>query len=419
MNNLILMYISENLERRKKAMLKNLKMFNIGIFVCCMITTSWIFALVGQADDKQVNFDPNSVVFVTNRDSSDVTVIDMKTDTILDRIACGDFSNPHMAVATRDGKNLLVTGTNSNFVAIIDLKTREITKVRLGLMPEHFDITPDGKYAYIGNMASGCVSVVDIEAKKETSRLTGFFEPHGIVCLPDNSKVYISNMGAHEVAVIDVEKQMVASRMDVGSAYVMARVDMNVKMAEVVGIANPTLTIDGRYAYAADGDSNQVAVIDTIDDSVVATIPVGDDPWRAYASPDGTKMVVPNNGDETISVIDTATNKVIATFPGGADMTGVNFVNGGKKAYVISRGDNAVYIFDMEKMREIKKVKLGLNVSPETASTTLDGKKVYLAASQRNSVFVFDADTDDYKEIKNVGLSPWAVTIIGAANYCH
>lgn len=400
-------------------MLRNLKMFNIGIFVCCMITTSWIFTLVSQADDKQVRFDPYSVVFVTNRDSSDVTVIDMKTDAILDRIACGDWSNPHMAVATLDGKNLLVTGTNSNFVAIIDLETRETTKVRLGLMPEHFDITPDGKYAYIGNMAAGCVSVVDIEAKKEVSRLTGFFEPHGIVCLPGSSKVYVSNMGAHEVAVIDVEKQLVASRLEVGSAYVMARVDMNSKIAEIVGIANPTLTIDGRYAYAADGDSNQVAVIDTIDDSVVATIPVGDDPWRAYASPDGTKMLVPNNGDETISVIDTTTNKVIATFPGGADMTGVNFVNGGKKAYVISRGDNAVYIYDLEKMKELKKIKLGLNVGLETASTTPDGKKVYLAASRRNSVFVFDADTDDYKEITNVGLSPWAVTIIGAANYCH
>ncbi|MGR3173141.1 MAG: cytochrome D1 domain-containing protein [Candidatus Scalindua sp.] len=400
-------------------MLKSLKMFNIGIFVCCMITTSWIFTLVSQADDKQVRFDPKSVVFVTNRDSSDVTVIDMNTDVILDRIACGDWSNPHMAIATLDGKYLLVTGTNANFVAIIDLKTRELTKVRLGLMPEHFDITPDGKYAYIGNMAAGCVSVVDIEARKEVSRISGFFEPHGIVCLPNNSKVYVSNMGAHEVAVIDVEKQLVASRLEVGSAYVMARVDMDSKMAEIVGIANPTLTIDGRYAYAADGDSNQVAVIDTIDDSIVTTIPVGDDPWRAYASPDGTKMLVPNNGDETISVIDTTTNKVIATFPGGADMTGVNFVNGGKKAYVISRGDNAVYIYDMEKMKELKKIKLGLNVGLETASTTPDGKKVYLAASRRNSVFVFDADTDDYKEITNVGLSPWAVTIIGAANYCH
>lgn len=411
--------ISENLERRRKSMLRNLKMFNIGIFVCCIVTASWAFALVSEAGDKPASFDPNSVVFVTNRDSSDVTVIDMNTDMILDRIACGDFSNPHMAVATRDGKNLLITGTNSNFVAIVDLKTRELTKVRLGLMPEHFDITPDGKYAFIGNMAAGCVSVVDIEAKKETSRLTGFFEPHGIVCLPGSSKVYISNMGAHEVGVIDVETQRVASTLEVGSAYAMARVDMDSKLAEVVGIANPTLSIDGRYAYAADGDSDQVAVIDTIDDSVVATIPVGDDPWRAYASPDGTKMLVPNNGDETISVIDTTINKVVATFPGGADMTGVNFVNGGKKAYVISRGDNGVYIYDMEEMREIKKIKLGLNVSPETASTTLDGKKVYLAASARNSVFVFDADTDDYKEITNVGLSPWAVTIIGAANYCH
>ena len=394
-------------------------MFNMGTFVLCMVITSCIFTSVGQAGEKQVSFDPKSVVFVTNRDSSDVTVIDMKTDVILDRIACGDWSNPHMAVATLDGKYLLATGTNSNFVAIIDLETRELSKVRLGLMPEHFDITSDGKYAYIGNMGVGAVSVVDIEGKKEINRISGFFEPHGIVCLPDNSKVYISNMGAHEVGVIDVEKQLLAKRMEVGSAYVMASLDMNNKMSEIVGIANPTLSIDGRYAYAADGDSNQVAVIDTIDDSIVTTIPVGDDPWRAYASPDGTKMVVPNNGDQTVSVIDTKSNKVIATFPGGEDMTGINFVNGGKKAYVISRGDNAVFVIDMEKMKELKRIKLGLDVSPETASTTPDGKKVYLAASRRNSVYVFDADTDNYKEIPNVGLSPWAVTIIGAANYCH
>jgi YVTN family beta-propeller protein len=100
-------------------------------------------------------------------------------------------------------------------------------------------------------------------------------------------------------------------------------------------------------------------------------------------------------------------------------MTGVNFVNGGKKAYVISRAENAVYVIDMEKMKELKRIKLGLDLDLETASTTPDGKKVYIAASRRNSVYVLDADTDSYKEIPNVGLSPWAVTIIGGANYCH
>ena len=399
-------------------MLQTIKSFRVSLIIACMIITCFTFVNSIYAADNQKGFDPNSVVFVTNRDSSDITVIDMNTDTIIDRIACGDFSNPHMAVATNDGKYLLATGTNANFVAIIDLQTREISKVRLGLIPEHFDITPDNKYAYIGNMGTGEVSVVDIENKLEVNRIAGFFEPHGPVCLP-NGKVYVGNMGAHEVGVIDTKNPTVARRIEVGSAFMMAMVDMPSKLSEIVGIANPTLTPDGRFAYAADGDSNQVAVIDTETDSVVATIPVGDEPWRAYASPDGTKMLVPNNGDQTVSVIDTKSNKVIATFPGGEDMTGVNFVNGGKKAYVISRGESSLYVIDLEKMKESKRMKFDQDMVFETASTTADGKKVYLAASQANSVIVIDGTTDAYKQITNVGLSPWAVTIIGGSNYCH
>lgn len=403
-------------------MSQKLKSFSLSDLLRALIIPMIIVcaAMVGTAcaAEDQKSVDPKSIVFVTNRDSSDITLIDMNTDTIIDRIACGDFSNPHMAMATNDGKYLIATGTNANFVAIIDLQTREISKVRLGLMPEHFDITHDDKHAYIGNMGTGEVSVVDIENKTEVNRIAGFFEPHGPVCLPDG-KVYVSNMGAHEVSVIDAGSPKVAKRIEVGSAFMMAMVDMPDKLSEIVGIANPTLTPDGRYAYAADGDSNQVAVIDTATDNVIATIPVGDEPWRAYASPDGSKMAVPNNGDKTVSVIDTKTNKVVATFPGGEDMTGINFVNGGKKAYVISRGESAVYVIDMEKMRELKRIKFDQDMVFETASTTADGKKVYLAASQANSVIVLDGSTDKYKQIPDVGLSPWAVTIIGGANYCH
>lgn len=395
-----------------------------------IVTLYGVFASTIIASESKPNFDPRSAVFVTNRDSSDVTIIDMKTDTIIERIACGNFCNPHMAMATDDGRYLVATGTQGNFAAIIDLATKEVTKVRLGIQPEHFTITPDDKLAYIGNMGSGTVSVVDIEEKREIKRIAGFFEPHGFefvrVAVADGNKpqkvlnkVYVANIGAHEVSVIDVATQELVKRINVGSAYVMAVVDMPKKLTEIAGVAHPTLTLDLRYVYAADGNSNQVAVIDTATDEVIATIPVGDEPWRTYASPDGKTMVALNNGDKTISVIDTRTNKVIATFPGGEDMTGVNFVNGGKKAYVISRGESAVYVFDMERMKELKRIKLGNRMDLETASTTPDGKKVYLASSRTNSVFVFDADTDKYKQIPDVGLSPWAVTIIGSANYCH
>lgn len=400
-------------------MYRKFRMSNLCAFVVCAVTLFSVLTDNASCAESKKNFDPKAVVFVTNRDSSDVAVIDMKSNAVIDRIPIGDFSNPHMAVATNDGKFLLATGTNSNFVAIIDLETREMTKVRLGLMPEHFDITADSKFAYIGNMGIGEVSVVDIENKIEVSRIAGFFEPHGPVCIPGSDKVYVSNLGAHEVGIIDTKNPVLAKRIEVGSAFAMAMVDMPDKLAEIVGIANPTLTPDGKFAYAADGDSNQVAVIDTATDNVIATIPVGDEPWRAYASPDGTKMLVPNNGDQTVSVIDTSSNKVIATFPGGEDMTGINFVNGGTKAYVISRGEGSLFVLDLKKMKEIKRIKIGEDLSLETASTTPDGKTVYLASSRSNSVFVIDADTDEYTQIPNVGLSPWAITIVGGANYCH
>ena len=136
-------------------------------------------------------------------------------------------------------------------------------------------------------------------------------------------------------------------------------------------------------------------------------------------SPDGTKVLVPNNDDQTVSVIDVKSNKVITTFPGGEGMTGINFVNGGKKAYIISQSESALYVIDLEKYKELKRIKFGEGLMLETATTTPDGKTVYLACSTNNSVYVIDGMTDNYTRISDVGLSPWAVEIIGGNSYCH
>lgn len=396
----------------------------IGISVICAVGMG-ILSLQAYAGNEgnttvQHGFDPQSVVFVTNRDSSDIAVIDMKTNKVIDRIECGTFCNPHMTMATMDGKRLLTTGTQKNYAVITDLLTREVKKVGLGIAPEHFVISHDGKWAYIGNMEEGTVSVVDLINGKEINRISGFYEPHGFSMLPDMSKVYVSNIGAHEIGVIDVKSQKLIKTISVGNSHVMASLNLEKRLSEISGIVNPTLTLDGKFLYAADGDSNQVAVVDTKTDRIVKTIPVGENPWRAYMSPDGAKAVVPNNDDRTVTVIDVKTHKVITTFLGGEGMTGVNFVNGGKKAYIISQPESALYVIDMEKYRELKRIKFGEGLMLETAATTPDGKTVYLACSTNNSIYVIDGMTDTYSRISNVGLSPWAVEIIGGKDsYCH
>ncbi|MCQ4573655.1 MAG: hypothetical protein NOU37_00170 [Candidatus Brocadiales bacterium] len=364
--------------------------------------------------------DMGSLVFVTNRDSNDVVAIDTATNVPVSRFEMGPSCAPHMAMLSYDGKKLVVPGTARNDLTVFDVASgKMLARVAVGASPEHFSVSPDSRFAYVGNFDEGTVSAVDLTTYKEVARIEGFAEPHGVTFLPDGSKAYIANFGAHEVGVVDTKTHSLIKRIAVGSHLKVAALNSGGHVTEIKGVANVTLTPDGRYAYAADGDSGTVTVIDTATDSVVADVMVGMEPWRAYSSPDGRYMLVPNNGDETISVISTDTNEVVATMKGGSGMTGINFVDGGKKAYAIFSNEGAVAVYDMDKMVDVKRLKLGRRMALETASTDPAGEKVYLVCSTTNSVYVIDGATDSVSVIPNVGSGPWAVTILGGANYCH
>jgi YVTN family beta-propeller protein len=64
-------------------------------------------------------------------------------------------------------------------------------------------------------------------------------------------------------------------------------------------------------------------VINTATNTVVATVPVGDEPYGIATSPDGSLVYVGNAGDSTISIISTATNTVISTLAVADGVTGI------------------------------------------------------------------------------------------------
>jgi YVTN family beta-propeller protein len=396
-----------------------------------MLTLSLVLALVSvslgsallYADTKSMtDYDLKTLAIVVNRDSSDITVIDPVTDTIIKRIPLGEYTNAHMAMLNHDGKKLIISATGRDRFLIVDLVSGQVEHtIVTGKAPEHFDATPDGRRVFVGNMEDSTVSMIDVHEGREIQRITGFYAPHGFSVTPDGSKVYVSSHGAHEVAVLDAQSGRMLKRLAIGEVGRVAARNPQRYLSELNGIANPTLTKDGAFAYAADTDAGVVAIIDTKVDKVVKTLKVGEQPWRAYNSPDGRWMLIPNNGDSTVSVIDTTSQKIVAQLNAGADMTGVNYALNGSKAYVISRGDSTVFVFNMQTFGMVARLKLGTNLALETASTTADGTKIYLASSSNDSVYVIDARTDQVKQITDVGRYPWGVSILAAAspNYCH
>ncbi len=357
---------------------------------------------------------------IVNRDSSDINFFEMNTKKN-NLVFLEKYANPHMAVITPDYRSVIITGQGTNKIYVVDTAT---LKVRASFNahgePSHMVITPDSRYAFVGNMHTGIVTVVDIPAGVEAKAMEGFNEPHNFEVSPDGSKVYVANFGAHEVTVIDVARLEIAKRVSVGAMNEATELDTAKYLGNVEGVPAPSMTLDGKFVYAADSDLGLVAVIETKTDKVVKTIPLGGKPWKAYPSPDGKYMVVAINETNEVAVIDIAKQKLVSTMPSGADITGINFVNGGKKAYVIASTEGTVYAYDLVSMRPAGKILLGQNNLLATATTDVETKRIYVCSTNNDTIYVIDGKDDKVSAITGIGNFPWGTHIMGSNdNYCH
>ncbi len=354
-------------------------------------------------------------LYVPNRSSSDVAVIDHATQRLIARIEVGKV--PHqVAVSDRLGR-LIASNTADNTVSIVDLATlRPVATLELDHEPEHMELSPDGLVAAVGNIGAGTVSLVSLEEPREVARVDGLIEPHNLTFSLDGSLLYVANLGADHVSVVDVALGRVVNEIPVAEPTALAA--KGGTGAEYQGIINVTRTPDGRLGFAAHGEGNVMAVIDLRSQRKIKSLELGELPWRAYSTADGRYMLVPNNGDATVSVISTSSLEVVATLPGAEDMTGINTGWFETLAFVIGRADNKLVVLDLEAMAAVGEI--ALPGTPETGVTSPDGKTLYVALSDTDQVAVIDVGRRQLvKTIDDVGDEPWGAAMAGALNYCH
>ncbi len=355
-------------------------------------------------------------LFVPNRASADVAVIDRVTERVIARLPVGKA--PHQVVVSRSLGKLVASNTEDDTITIVDLRTLE-TEATLALdtAPEHMALGPDGQTLAVGNIGAGTVSLVSLRDNREVARIAGLIQPHNLTFGPKGKRLYVANLGANYVSVIDVARARITGEIPVADPGAIAAKAAD-PGAGYQGIINVTATPDGRLGFAAHGESGALAVIDLDKGERLLTLALGARPWRAYGTADGRYMVVPNNGDATVSVISTATLQVVATLPGATGVTGVNSDATGKTVFVISRAESKVVILDLESLRPAGEI--ALPGAPETGVLSPRGDKLYVALSGLGKVAVIDVPGRRLSGmIEGVGREPWGTTLLGADNYCH
>jgi YVTN family beta-propeller protein len=286
-------------------------------------------------------------VYVPNRQSNNVSVIDPSTMQVVDTFDVG--LNPQHVVPSYDLKTLWVTnnaeGTNDGTLTPIDPNTGKPGQSVKVDDPYNMYFTPDGKYAI--NVA---------EARKRLD----FLDPHTMAV---QSSLDVPDCAGVNHADFTIDGRYVIFTCEFAGSLVKIDV-VNKKVVGYLTLSQGGMpqdirsSPDGKTFYVAEMMRGGVYTIDPNSFTETGFIPTGIGTHGLYPSRDGTKLYVANRGSDkvggppggpgSVSVIDFATKAVTATWPipGGGSPDMGNVSADGRVLWLSGRYDNVVYAID-------------------------------------------------------------------------
>ncbi len=225
---------------------------------------------------------------------------------------------------------------------------------------------------------------------------------------PDTrQKVYAIHLGCDMVAVIDAEKNVVMRYIPVGKTD-------GLEMADYIRVSP-----DGRYAYVCMWFGEEMHVIDTRTDKVVANIPLNNILWSIMSmSSDGSKVAVTNADNHQVAIVNTATASM--QYLPGTSFLNPNGVAGNKSFdtfYVTSLFGNTLYKYSNGNTKTISIDGKPLTTTngngapnPFEVGMSPDYTKYFITCHQTNEVRVFNTQNDSLVKVIPVGIRPTALT---------
>ncbi len=276
----------------------------------------------------------NAYAYFTNRNSNDVSVVDLTMNTVISHIEVG--YGPYCVAVSPDGDTAYVTSREKG-ISIIDAATNTLT----GNIPVFVDtiaVSPDGKSLYGVSRDEGTLESIDIAFGTILKSVEVGPSPHGIAVNNEGTRIYVSSLDDGMVRVID------ALSMGIIATVAVTEPGDPVWDVEV----NPC----GSTVYAVSAGSCKLTVIDGKTNAVIGShsyLPklVVSQCYLAV-SPDGQRIALSDLAPllpRTIYLIDSQSLDVLSQFYAQrpSDLT---FTADGSFVYCPDASINGVFIVD-------------------------------------------------------------------------
>jgi YVTN family beta-propeller protein len=267
----------------------------------------------GQVLVHGLGFSPDRrTLAVVSVASNSVTFVDTATNAVKHVTYVG--RSPHEAFFTPSGMEVWVTVRGEDYVSVIDAKTfSERRRIKLANGPGMTIFSPDGKYGFVCSSFVPETAVVSVATHEVVARVKqeSPFCPN-IAAAPEGDQFWLTLKDVGKAMAIEAKPPF--------------RVLKVLATGPITNHVNFVRNANGRFAYVTVGGLNEVQAFRTDTFERVARIPVGNLPHGIWPSGDGTRVYVGIENGDLMTAIDTLQNKVIANIPIGQAPQAVVYV---------------------------------------------------------------------------------------------
>ena len=296
----------------------------------------------------------------TNSGDDSIHLIDPATNAIVGEIHGVPIN--HGAAAAPDGSRLYFTSEAERVLAVVDTKSRQITKkIALTGRPNNISISKDGKFVYVGIVSDpGAVEVIDTATLERVKSIPTGGGIHNVYVTPDNRYVVAGSIAGRKMTVIDAKTNEPAWTL------------FNEGIRPIAFETNA----DGstKRLFVQLSEVHGFAIVDFAQHKEVGRVMLPE-------IPEAQRDKGPFNG---------------------APSHGIGVAPDGKTLWVASRPNGMIYAYALPDVKLLGGVSVGGR--PDWVTFTPDSKRVYIATENTNAVSVVDAPT--MKEVTRVKVGP-------------
>jgi YVTN family beta-propeller protein len=305
-----------------------------------------------------------------------------------------------------------VPNRRSNSVYVIDPATLAVVdRFPVGASPQHVVPSWDLKTLWVANngarRSSGSLTPIDPKTGK----------PGNAIPVDDPYNLYFTPDGRAAIVVAERHK-----RLDFRDPQTMA-LEQSIEAPNCSGINHADFSIDGRYAiFTCEFRGGGLVKIDLVNRKVLGYLrfPRRGMPQDIRISPDGTRFYVADMHDDGVYVVDGDSFTETDFIPTGIGTHGLYPSRDGRELYVANRGSHStrgaphgrgsIVVLDFATGKVEHTWPIPGGGSPDMGNVSADGKQLWLSGRFDNVVYDIDTADGSVKKIP-VGLEPHGLTV--------